>query len=75
MRRKELDVKEAIIAKSANYRSADEALDSNKKISDALDIVIRELNLTNGSFKVYVQQGGWSPRIEIQQHMVKEVKK
>lgn len=47
--------------------------DTDKKISEALDALVKLLGLSAGSIKIYVHQGQWSPRIEIQSNITREV--
>lgn len=60
------------VTKIANY---EQKSDVDRKISEALDTLVRCLGIEAGSFKVYVQQGQWSPRIEIQMNVSREIKK
>lgn len=59
-----------VFTKSANN---DLKSDVDKKISDALNVLVKALGLQAGSIKIYVQQGAWSPRIEIQSQITKEI--
>ena len=59
------------VTKMANY---EQQADVDRKISEALDTLVRCLQIEAGSFKVYVHQGKWSPRIEIQKNLSREVR-
>jgi hypothetical protein len=58
------------LAKTANYEKES---DNNRIISEALDRLIRALGILNGSVKVYVHQGKWGQRLEIQQNVSREL--
>jgi hypothetical protein len=51
----------------------DRKADTDRKISEALDALVNLLGLTAGSIKIYVHQGQWSPRIEIQSNVTREI--
>lgn len=59
-----------VSTKSAN---TDGNPDADKKISEALSALVKALGLQAGSIKIYVHQGKWSPRIEIQSQVTREV--
>lgn len=59
-------------AKLANYEK-NRDLEPRNALAKALDMVVRALNLQNGSLKVYVHQGKASPRVEIQTDITKQI--
>jgi hypothetical protein len=42
----------------------------HKLITEALDIIVKELNIEFGDFKVYVRQGKTTERIEINKSLL-----
>lgn len=62
------------LAKLANYENNERPRpEAATPVAKALELVVRALNLQNGSLKVYVHQGKPSPRIEIQTSICKEI--
>lgn len=59
-------------AKLANYEER-KGHHQKSALVKALEIVVKALNLQNGSLKVYVHQGKPSPRVEIQTDITKEI--
>lgn len=51
-------------AKSANKRQRGDQM--NNKVSTAVETLIKELGITNGSLKFFIRGGNASPRIEVQ---------
>lgn len=66
------NVKLSKLAKIANYEK-ECVRESKCALAKALDVLVRALNLHNGSLKVYVHQGKASPRVEIQTDITKQI--
>lgn len=62
-------------AKLANYPDQKAADAKNKLLSKALDSLAEILGIEFGSLTVHFHKGRWSPRIEIQKNVVREIEK
>ncbi len=61
-------------AKLANRENAEQcSAVSSQKIRQALAVLIQELNIRSGNFKVYVRNGRPAPSIEIQSEISKGI--
>jgi hypothetical protein len=62
-------------AKLANYSGEKDGFNPNKRLSKALDTLSELLNIEFGSLTVHFHKGKWSPKIEIQKSVFKEIDK
>lgn len=62
-------------AKLANYSEQEAADSKNKLLSKALDSLAEILGIEFGSLTIHFHKGRWSPRIEIQKNVVREIEK
>lgn len=69
--KEEIKVKQSRFAKLAN---CEQSSCTDKIISEALDKLVRALQLINGSVKIYVHQGKWGARLEIVNQVNREIK-
>lgn len=65
-------------AKLANYNKKQDNLSGNRtnnvcKLKKAILTLVDELNIKNGSFKIYVHNGKPGVRIEIQNKVIAEI--
>ena len=71
-------MKDIKFAKSANYSEKKGNLSDNRtkgscKLKKAILTLVDELNIKNGSFKIYVHNGKPGVRIEIQNKVIAEI--
>jgi DNA repair ATPase RecN len=65
-------------AKLANYNRDKQNLSDNRtnqaqKLKNAISLLVQELNIKNGSFKIYVHDGRPGMRIEIQNKVITDI--
>ena len=65
-------------ANLANYGKCKESLSEFRtnraqKLKNAISLLVQELNIKNGSFKVYVHDGRPGMRIEIQNKVITDI--
>lgn len=60
-------------AKSANYERSEKHEAKNQLLTKALDSLAEILGIEFGSLTVHFHKGKWSPRIEIQKNVVREL--
>lgn len=61
-------------AKLANYTNTKTHQGKSQTLAKALDTLAELLNIEFGSLTVHFHKGRWSPRIEIQKNVVKDLK-
>ncbi len=66
-------MKNGSFAKTANYHDEKMQQAKNKLLSKALDSLAEILGIEFGSITVHFHKGRWSPRIEIQKNVVREI--
>lgn len=59
----------------ANYSSQKNGDAKNRLLSKALDSLAEILGIEFGSLTIHFHKGKWSPRIEIQKNVVREIEK
>lgn len=65
-------------ANLANYSRDKQNLSDNRtnqtqKLKNAISLLVQELNIKNGSFKIYVHDGRPGMRIEIQNKVIADI--
>ena len=60
-------------AKTANYEKSKTQEAKNQLLSKALDSLAEILGIEFGSLTIHFHKGKWSPRIEIQKNVVREL--
>jgi chemotaxis protein CheY-P-specific phosphatase CheC len=62
-------------AKPANYEKSKTQEAKNQLLSKALDSLAEILGIEFGSLTIHFHKGKWSPRIEIQKNVVRELER
>lgn len=62
-------------AKLANYSSPNERKGDERRLSKALDTLSELLDIQFGSLTIHFHKGKWSPKIEIQKNVLREIEK
>ncbi len=62
-------------AKIANYPkgTSNKNDDGRHRLLRALDTLIKELNIRNGSFRIFVRDGKAGHRVEVQNHLMTDL--